>query len=62
MKIRLLDYGGRCPERAHANDAGADVFSPRDAVIRPERFARCLWDLDFWFLMDMRVLYFLKAD
>ena len=35
MKIRLLDYGGRCPERAHANDAGADVFSPRDAVIRP---------------------------
>ena len=23
MKIRLLDYGGRCPERAHANDAGA---------------------------------------
>ena len=48
MKIRLLDYGGRCPERAHANDAGTDVFSPRD--------------LDFWFLMDMRVLYFLKAD
>lgn len=37
MKIRLLDYGGRCPERAHANDAGADVFSPRDAVIRPGR-------------------------
>lgn len=35
MKIRLLDYGGRCPERAHANDAGADVFSPRNAVIRP---------------------------
>ena len=33
--LRLLDYGGRCPERAPANDAGADVFSLRDAVIRP---------------------------
>ena len=22
-------------QEAHANDAGADVFSPRDAVIRP---------------------------
>ena len=28
-------FGGRSPERAHANDAGADVFSPKDAVIRP---------------------------
>ena len=30
-----LDFGGRSQERAHANDAGADVFSPKDAVIRP---------------------------
>ena len=35
MKIQLIDFGGRGPERAHANDAGADVFSPKDAVIRP---------------------------
>ena len=28
MKIQLIDFGGRSPERAHANDAGADVFSP----------------------------------
>ena len=55
MKIQLIDYGGRCPERAHANDAGADVFSPRGCSDPTGRFARCLWDLDFWFLMDMRV-------
>ena len=30
MKIQLIDFGGRSPERAHANDAGADVFSPKD--------------------------------
>lgn len=35
MKIQLIDFGGRSPERAHANDAGADVFSPKDEVIRP---------------------------
>ena len=35
MKTQLIDFGGRSPERAHANDAGADVFSPKDAVIRP---------------------------
>ena len=33
--FELIDFGGRSPERAHANDAGADVFSPKDAVIRP---------------------------
>ena len=31
MKIQLIDFGGRSPERAHANDAGADVFIPKDA-------------------------------
>lgn len=49
MKIRLLDYGGRCPERAHANDAGADVFSPRDAVIRPGEI--CKMPLGFGLLV-----------
>ena len=31
MKIQLIDFDGRSPERAHANDDGADVFSPKDA-------------------------------
>ena len=35
MKIQLIDFGGRSPVRAHENDAGADVFSPRDQVIGP---------------------------
>ena len=40
MKVQLIDYGGRIPERAHANDAGADVFSPRDEVICPGRICK----------------------
>lgn len=35
MKIKLRDYGGRMPERAHYNDAGADVFSPADYRLDP---------------------------
>ena len=35
MKIQLIDLGGRMPERAHDNDAGADVFAPDDEVISP---------------------------
>ena len=35
MKIQLIDFGGKSPERAHANDAGADVFSPRDEMLHP---------------------------
>ena len=35
MKMQLIDFGGRSPEMAHANDAGVDVFSPKDVVIRP---------------------------
>lgn len=27
MKIKLIDFGGKAPERAHYNDAGADVFA-----------------------------------
>lgn len=27
MQIELINYGGRAPERAHYNDAGADVFA-----------------------------------
>ena len=35
MKIQLIDFGGRSPERAHANDAGADVFSPECFTVVP---------------------------
>lgn len=27
MKIKLIDFGGKAPHRAHHNDAGADVFA-----------------------------------
>ena len=40
MKIQLIDFGGRIPERAHDNDAGADVFSPEDIVIRPGEISK----------------------
>lgn len=35
MKVKLIDYGGRAPVRAHYNDAGADVFSPWSYFIEP---------------------------
>ena len=35
MKIKLLDFGGIKPDRAHYNDAGADVFSLEDYIINP---------------------------
>ena len=40
MKIHLIDFGGKSPERAHANDAGADVFSPRNEVICPGQICK----------------------
>lgn len=27
MKIKIIDFGGKLPKRAHYNDAGADVFA-----------------------------------
>lgn len=36
MKIKIIDFGGITPERAHYNDAGADVFSLDSYVINPE--------------------------
>lgn len=35
MKIKLIDFGGKRPHRAHYNDAGADVYTNRDATIKP---------------------------
>ena len=46
MKIQLIDFGGRSPERAHANDAGADVFSPKMLRSGWEISVSFLWDLD----------------
>ena len=40
MKIQLIDFGGKSPKRAHANEAGADVFSPRDEIVRPGEICR----------------------
>lgn len=35
MKIKLINFGGIKPDRAHYNDAGADVFSLNNYVISP---------------------------
>lgn len=38
MKIKLIDFGAapdRLPYRAHDNDAGADVFSPKAYMVHP---------------------------
>ena len=35
MKIKLIDFGGSKPERAHYNDAGADVFAIKTFTINP---------------------------
>lgn len=35
MKVKIIDYGGKTPERAHYNDAGADVYSPSKYTIHP---------------------------
>ena len=40
MKIQLIDFGGLSPQRAHANDAGADVFSPKNEVIYPGQICK----------------------
>lgn len=40
MKIKLIDFGGRPPVRAHYNDAGADVFSPERYIIHPKQILK----------------------
>jgi len=36
MKIKLIDFGyKKLPYRAHENDAGADVYTTTEAIIRP---------------------------
>ena len=40
MKIQLIDFGGKSPERAHANDAGADVFSSGYFTVVPGQISK----------------------
>lgn len=35
MKIKLIDFGGAKPVRAHWNDAGADVICPKAMTVNP---------------------------
>ena len=35
MKVKLINFNGHAPVRAHDNDAGADVFAPKDQTILP---------------------------
>lgn len=35
MKIKLIDYGGQLPQRAYANDVGADVHSRETVTVWP---------------------------
>lgn len=40
MKIKLIDFGGKKPERAHYNDAGADVFANDTKLIPPHSIVK----------------------
>lgn len=41
MKVKIIDFGyEHLPKRAHANDAGADVYSTVDVVIAPNTVAK----------------------
>ena len=35
MKVRLIDFGGIIPTRAHYNDAGADVYCDKNYTVYP---------------------------
>lgn len=40
MKIKLIDFGGKVPQRSHYNDAGADVFALETTWIYSHETAR----------------------
>ena len=61
MKIKLIDFNGPAPVRAHDNDAGADVFSPRDQTIYPAKYISCLSASVWNCLTAMWGTYFLVA-
>lgn len=63
MKIQLIDFGGRSPERAHANDAGADVFSPECFTVVPGQVNKIPIGIQvFVFQMDMPDISFREVD
>lgn len=35
MKVKLIDFGGKIPTRAHYNDVGADVYCDKDYTVYP---------------------------
>lgn len=40
MKIKLIDFGGQAPRRAHDNDAGADVTCPKNITLYSGQVAK----------------------
>ena len=36
MKVKMIDFYGKMPERAHYNDAGLDCFAARQTIIAPD--------------------------
>jgi len=35
LRIEVIDFGGKLPDRAHHNDAGADLFSREEILLYP---------------------------
>lgn len=40
MKVKMIDFGGKPPERAHYNDAGLDCFANEDVLLQLHERAR----------------------
>lgn len=40
MNVKLISFGGKKPRRAHYNDAGADVYTSKDVIIKPHSIAK----------------------
>lgn len=40
MKIKLINFGGLFPKRAHYNDAGADVFANSEITVGPGQIGK----------------------
>lgn len=50
MKIKIIDFGYKhLPNRAHFNDAGADVYATRNAIINPN----CVFKMPLGFGLEI---------
>lgn len=50
MKVKIIDRGMfKAPCRAHANDCGADVYSPIEKIIKPHETVK----IDLGFAIDV---------